>query len=181
MTADHDYWQRLGIKRYRRMQQSHKKVWRWIKQYVREHEIQSILEAGCGAVPKARKWVPKYTGIDLVEREGIIQGDFLTMDMRQWRGVDLFLAVGMVEHLENGYESLLRQIDVLQPRHALIPFFGSLGWTHDSSRLDSRGVWGQVYNRATLEGWLTAIIGCSFSIEEVTHRDMVLVIKGEGH
>ena len=104
------WWNERTPFRYQRMIRKHRRLWRWVKQYIQKHGVRSVLEPGCGLMPPARRWVKQYQGVDLNERADALHDDFLRMDVTPWVGVDLLLASAIMEHMGPEYNLFLRQV-----------------------------------------------------------------------
>lgn len=173
------WWNARTPFRYQRMLWKHRRLWKYVKRYILQHEIQSILEAGCGLMPPARQWVPQYQGVDLNERADALHEDFLRLDLAPWVGVDLFLACGVMEHMGPEYRTFLQQIALVRPKHALVSFFQPLMPERSSYRWQSEGYWLNRFCEQDLLDW-TAAAGMMGRIERISRRDAVLVIEGGG-
>jgi len=173
------YWDSVTERKYRAMQRRHPLIWNFVHNAIQAWQVKSVLEVGCGLVPKAKEWVPIYQGIDLNRATDAIHEDFSRMPesaLKPWRNVDLFLACGVLEHIEAGYEAFLWQVKALQPRRAILTFFHGLHWDADSCEKDPRGFYVHVYNQTKLETFLSNH-GFNFEIQELGPHDTVLLLE----
>jgi SAM-dependent methyltransferase len=122
-------WNRLTAGKYTKMLAKHEHLWLYLKKFVRKYKIKRVVEVGCGMMPPVRKLVPEWTGVDPNEKTDAIHADFTTMDVETLPECDLFLACGVIEHVDD-WRRFLRQIEKVRCRYAVVTFFLPMkeGW-----------------------------------------------------
>ena len=100
------------------MQRRHVVLWKYLEQFIKDSEIESILEVGCGMYPPAKDWAIVHTGIDLNENTDALHKDFTLMEPWEVLRHDLLLACGVIEHCD-GYSNFLRQVKRFNFTHTL--------------------------------------------------------------
>ena len=174
-SVGHAYWSKRTKGDYRRMLNGHQPLWRFVRNYIKSHAISSALEVGCGLIAPASRWVANYQAIDLNRATDAIHADFLTLDVRPWRGIELFVSCAVIEHCPDGYEQFLAQVKVIQPKHALISFFNTLDWNQNSRRVDVNGIWHNVYCETGIRSYLDAL-GFTYEIKRLNTKDTILLM-----
>ncbi len=124
------YWDTKSIEVYSGMFKRHPKLWQFVEDFIKDHEVESVLEIGCGLVSPVRNWVKEYQAVDVNESSDAIHENFLFMDTAKFRDIDLVVACGVIEHCEN-YTSFFEQINKIQPKYALISFFNDINREED--------------------------------------------------
>lgn len=178
LNSPRSYWDTIPRCSYHRMLQRHRPLWQFVYDFIREREIRSVLEVGCGLLNPVKRWVEDYQAIDLNEQTKAIHADFRTMDVQPWHGVDLLLACGVIEHCEDGYERFLLQVKVVQARYALVSLFNSLARKANVRYRHEGDYCLRGYAGDKLKTWLDAN-GFNWRIEVLGRNDTVLVLEGE--
>lgn len=125
-----NYWDKLHPDKYGQMLRRHASLWSFVENFIKDKNIKSILEIGCGTMPKAKNWVKKYQAVDININTDAIHEDFNTMDVGKLDKCELLLACAVIEHC-NGYSDFLEQTKRVNPKYALITFFNKLNRDKD--------------------------------------------------
>ena len=191
------FWRDQGEGFYRPMIRRHQALWDRVVALLKEREITSVLEIGCGMAHIAEH-VPRYCGLDMGEApialarkrnaghinhesNEFIVGDWMTMDPAPFAGrFDCVVACGVIEHVPH-WRPFLEKALAVGPRLVLVSFFMSMDATHERIRkVEAEGQLPYFTNRypradvdAFLEGKGTA------TWEEYPHatgRDALLIL-----
>jgi ferredoxin len=170
-------WRNKTRLHYERMRKRHKWLWEFVHAFIKEHDIKSVFEVGCGIDPVVRKWADTYFGVDLNENaHDCIHADFTTMDVVPYQYVDLVLACGVIEHCED-CRVFFSQIKRIAPKFAVVSFFGATDRTEDIRTIQKGGYPFHGYTREGIEQTLNDL-DMSHELLRI-HFDDVLIITGE--
>lgn len=170
------FWQSRTDRNYRRMLLQHRPLWHYVKQYIRTHGIERVLEVGGGLRPPARRWVSQYQGIEPHEEADALHKDFLTLDVSPWRHVDLLLACGVIEHTGPSWVTFLHQVRQVAARHTMVGFFRPLTRRRTTWKCDARGFWLNSFAIRDIQRVLAAF-DLNGRFELLGPRDTILVIE----
>ena len=173
-----EYWNQRTLLSYRQMQKRHKLLWEYIKRFILDSDIKSVLEVGCGLNSPVKAWVKDYTAIDLNENVKAIHKDFTKMEPFEVLEHDLLLACGVIEHCD-GYTEFLRQVKRFNFTHSLITFFCGLDRDEEIYRVHKDGYIINQYSQKKIESVLSSLDMRHFFVNLTPHDD-VLVIMQEG-
>jgi len=161
---------------YVRMIKRHRALWAYITQFIKDHDITSVIEVGCGMVPEVRGLVETYVGVDLNEQTDAIHEDFTLMDVSPLTGYDLFLACAVIEHCQDA-AVFFKQIKAMNPKHAIVTFFGATDREEELKTTQGGGFLFHGYTRAGIKQTLESL-GMAYELFRLKNDD-VLIIKGE--
>lgn len=174
-----DYWDKKHTRIYKPMVRNHTLVWSYVKEFIKEKEIKSILEIGAGAISPIKDIVPEYQAVDVNINTPAIHEDFTTMDITPFIGkYDLVAGLGVIEHCD-GYENFINQAVKCKPKYAIISFFNDLYRPKDIPMMCKRDPLGEFHwNRYSYIGLTSYLSGLNlkFSIIRKRRRDIILFI-----
>lgn len=137
---------------YKTMLHRHPQLWEFIKSFIEENKIKSVLEIGGGYA-----WIPKYgikdyVSIDINEKVQALnqkrypQFEFVVEDFADTFPLvyrdrfDAIFAIGVIEHTPRWKEFLQNIVDI-RPKYAIVTFFNGLNNKKPAYRLvTKRGV-----------------------------------------
>lgn len=156
----------------------HKELYAFVKRFVEEKEIKSVLEVGGGENPMSCL-SDNYLNIDVnTSLPNTLCGDFVEMDLTFLAGkFDLVLALSVIEHCE-GYEMFLEQVKKVNPKYAIISFFNKLSREENFLIKKNRyggNIWVNKYSQQKLEEFLKQIGISNYNFVDIG-RDKVLII-----
>lgn len=171
-----NYWSKKDTNIYKGMTQRHHEFWRFVARFIKEKNIQSILEIGCGFNSPIKN-IAKYTAIDINEQVDAIHEDFTKMDISPYKGYDLLVASAVIEHCE-GYSDFLEQVKKAEPKHAIITFFNRLDRDRDlymTTTKDPIGTfpWNR-YSKVGVENKLKEL-GFQYEIIRIMKDDVLII------
>lgn len=173
-----EYWQKRTSLAYKQMLKRHTFLWEYVKRFIIDSEIESVLEVGCGLESPVKNWVNIHTGIDLNDKTDALHKDFTLMEPCEVMEHDLLLACGVIEHCD-GYRNFLKQVKRFSFKHTLISFFCSLDRDDDIHNLHPDGY---IINKYSW--WKIISVLEEFELRHffvnLTPRDDVLIIMQEG-
>lgn len=174
-----NFWSKNKKEIYEPMIKRHRDLWKFVENFIKEKNIKSVLEVGCGKIQLTKKLVPIYQCVDINNQTDAIHEDFTKMDTSSFK-CDLLLACGVIEHC-NGYSKFLEQIKRIRPKYAIVSFFNKLSWKDDYMMESAKAgaenkFWWNRYSQKKIEEKLKEL-GLSYSFIVFSKRDIVLVIN----
>ncbi len=174
-----DYWDKKHTRIYKPMVRNHTLIWDYVKDFIEEKKIGSILEIGAGAISPIKDIVSDYQAIDVNINTPAIHDDFTTMDTSPFVGkYDLVAGLGVIEHCD-GYENFINQVIKCKPKYAIISFFNDLNREENIFAMCTRDPLGEFhwnrYSYSKLASYLSGL-NLKFSIIRKRKRDIILVI-----
>jgi len=159
---------KVPISWYKGKVNSHAELWKYIEEFIKKNNINSIFEVGGGNGYVSELISGSYLGVE-VNEDIIIQGrklypdgefiyeDWLKFDVSPYVSkFDLFLSCATIEHC-NGYEKFISNAIDLKPKFILISFFKNLNSSKDQIRprtTDGHMWFNNFYSRVDLEKFL---------------------------
>jgi hypothetical protein len=133
---------------YNAMYHRHKYQWNIIRDFIEDHDIESIFEVG-GGTGFMGAYAKKYLNVDLNKTlvnpfsnkrtHQFVNGDFEKIDASNWIGeYDLVLICGVVDHI-GSYETAIMKAISLKPRFIIVSFFMKLQNGEKDVRCDRCG------------------------------------------
>lgn len=171
-----EYWQKRTGRAYQQMQKRHVVLWKYIEQFIKDSDIESVLEVGCGMYPPAKDWVTIHTGIDLNEQTDAIHKDFTIMEPFEVMGHDLLLACGVIEHCD-GYSNFLRQVKRFNFKHSLVTFFNGLDRDEDIHNLHPDGYIINKYSKEKVKATLDEFELRHWFVNLSPHDDVLIIVQ----
>jgi hypothetical protein len=170
------YWERnVGEKRYGHMIARHRGLWKYIRQFIKDKNINSIVDVGCGGKQPARKWVDTYIGIDINESVDAIHEDFLKMDLNKIPRCELLLAAGVIEHVSD-WKKLLERIKDIEFSYALVTFFNGVKRKKEVIKRTRCKIYVNKLSQEAIDEYLKTI-EAEYSWKILSPRDAVLLIR----
>ena len=189
-TPERTFWRGQSKEFYVPMVARHTALWDRVDAILREREIQSVYEIGCGLGHLAPNY-PKYHGIDVNPQARVTKtpnatfetGDFLTTDLDIVRDkYDAVVACGVIEHVSHWNPFMSRVLDI-NSSVSLVSFFASAKSSRDFIRPRAKAgrktFWENSYYLPAISSWLRDL-DINFTWEHYPHAvgtDCLLIIS----
>lgn len=123
-------WEQVNpsVRHYGRMVQRHPALWQFVDTFVKEHNIDSVIDVGCGLMPPARSMVKHWTGVDLHPCSDAVHVNFCHVDVSRLTRAELLLACGVVEHVDgfDGFVDFMTNVKRYDAPYTIVSFFNGL-------------------------------------------------------
>ncbi|HUU87633.1 MAG TPA: class I SAM-dependent methyltransferase [Candidatus Glassbacteria bacterium] len=176
-------WNINKFRDYKRMRNRHKPLWEYVDKFIKEKNIKSILDVGCGNC-KLYNFSGDWTGIDVnttIKNDKIIEADFLTYKFD--REFEMVLIAGVVEHYSSEmFKQFVETALKVRPKYVLVSLFIRLNKDGNKSHtiltsISNRKHKMTIYGKKFIEKIMENLGLNNYSIEELSIKNNLIIIR----